>query len=283
MQIKTRVSIVIPVYNEEDRIADCLEAIERQSVRPFEVIVVDNNSTDDTAIIAARFPFVTLLTESRQGVVYARDRGFSAARGDIIGRIDGDTLLPKNWTKVVQQIFADQAVDVVSGVIHLRDVSLARLASRIDLFWRRRMANQLGEHVAMQGANMALRRSVWQSIKNEVCHTSGEHEDFDLSIHAQQRGFTLQFDERLHASICCRRGASGFKDFMAYALIGPRTYTNHGIWQGLYMYQVVLFVALLYPVIVTMTRGYDEQLGRFSIITLFSGVGSRVNPATFMD
>lgn len=283
MKIKTRVSIVIPVYNEEDRIAECLEAISKQTVAPFEVIVVDNNSSDDTAAIAGRFPFVTVLTESRQGVVYARDRGFNAARGDVIGRIDADTVIPANWTATLQLIFAEPDIDVVSGVIHIRDVSLARFASQVDLFWRRRMARQLGVHVAMQGANMALRRSTWRAVRNQMCHKKGEHEDFDVSIHAQQNGFTLQFDERLHASICCRRGASGFRDFLEYALIGPRTYKNHGVWQGVYMYQVVAFVVMMYPLIVIMTRGYDERLGRFSVVKLFDGMQSRVNPATYID
>src|SRR4051812_42172740 len=99
------VSIVIPVYNEADQLAACLQAIARQTVRPLEVIVVDNNSTDGTAAIAKRFPFVRLLTEKKQGVVHARNTGFKATRGGIIGRIDADTILPPTWVAQVQTIF----------------------------------------------------------------------------------------------------------------------------------------------------------------------------------
>jgi glycosyltransferase involved in cell wall biosynthesis len=87
------ISIVIPVYNEAERIAACLESIAAQTVTPLEVIVVDNNSTDATVSIARSFPFVRVITAKCQGVIHARNRGFNAARGEIIGRIDADTRL----------------------------------------------------------------------------------------------------------------------------------------------------------------------------------------------
>src|SRR4051812_24373156 len=109
-----KTSIVIPVYNEAERLAACLRSIANQAVTPDEVIVVNNNSNDGTAAIARSFDFVRLLSEPRQGVVHARNRGFNAAHGDIIGRIDADTLLPRNWVSQVQSIFNDPTVDAVS-------------------------------------------------------------------------------------------------------------------------------------------------------------------------
>jgi glycosyltransferase involved in cell wall biosynthesis len=94
---RLRVSLVIPVYNEESHLRGCLDAIAAQTVQPLEVIVVDNNSNDGTAAIAAAYPFVTLITIARQGVVYARDAGFDAAKGEIIGRIDADTHIAPDW------------------------------------------------------------------------------------------------------------------------------------------------------------------------------------------
>jgi len=96
-----KISIVIPVYNEESQLAACRDAISQQKESPFEVIVVDNNSTDSTVRVALSFPFVTLIREPRQGVMHARTTGFDAARGDIIGRIDADTILPPDWTESV--------------------------------------------------------------------------------------------------------------------------------------------------------------------------------------
>ena len=71
-------SLVIPCYNEQRRIKACLESVARQTVRPSEVLLVDNNSTDGTLRLARQFDFVTILKQPRQGVVFARNAGFDA-------------------------------------------------------------------------------------------------------------------------------------------------------------------------------------------------------------
>src|SRR5487761_1699776 len=99
-----KISIVIPVYNEADNLSACLDAISNLEVMPYEVIVVDNNSTDNTVAIANLYDFVTVAHESRQGVVHARTKGFNLAKGDIIARIDADSVLPYDWTINVDDV-----------------------------------------------------------------------------------------------------------------------------------------------------------------------------------
>lgn len=284
MDINTRISLVIPVYNELERIRDCLEAIAAQTVQPFEVIVVDNNSTDGTAAVAAGFPFVRVLTETRQGVVYARDRGFDAARGDVIGRLDADSLLAPDWVATVQQLFADPELGAVSGVMTYRDIALAPAVNFVDLFFRRRMARVLGRHVALQGASMALRRDVWQAVRRAVCHESGQHEDIDLALHIAEAGFAVRFDERLRASLCYRQTNYSLPAFCRYAYACPNTYKQHDITHLWQMYQVVWFAIAMWPLTMVLSRGYDRRQERFSLNCLFSdAVRARVNPATFID
>ena len=284
MNTNMRVTIVIPVYNEAERIHDCLQAMTNQSVAPFEVIVVENNSTDGTGAIACAFPFVTVLNEKRQGVVYARDRGFNAARGDIIARIDADTVMADNWVETLISLFTDKQLDIVTGSVSVREIGAARLASRVDLFWRRYLHRRLKTRVGLQGANMALRRSVWRAVRSRVCHKSGLHEDFDLGLHAYEQGFTGRFAEELRVSVCHRQCDAGFKRFAEYALTSPRTYLRHGFTEGRVMYRVVAFVLLVYPIIFLLSRGYDERLGRFSLAQLFAtSLPPRVNPATFIE
>src|SRR4051812_20611833 len=100
-----KISIVIPVYNEVDNLRACLDAISRQDQAPHEVIVVDNNSSDASAQIAVSYSFVTLIKEMKQGVVHARNTGFDAVSGEVIGRIDADTIIPNDWTIQIAQIF----------------------------------------------------------------------------------------------------------------------------------------------------------------------------------
>jgi len=259
-----KVSIVIPVYNEAEHLSACLQAIARQTVRPFEVIVVDNNSTDGTAAIAAAYDFVTVLHEPRQGVLHARTRGFDAARGDIIGRIDADSLLPRDWVASVQQVFSDNSVDAVSGVALYYNVAASSMFNAIDIFFRRRLSWQLRDRVYLWGANMALRREAWQRIKPALCNRGGMHEDYDIAIHLQELGGKVTFDERLKAHVSSRRIDVSYLNFMRYVWVSPQTYAQHGIRARWHMYWLVLICGIGYLPARILHRGYDPLTGRFS-------------------
>ena len=102
-----KISVVIPAYNEVKKIRRCLTALQKQSIRdPYEIIVVDNGSSDDTAPVARKFG-VTVLEEKTRGVACARQRGFQAARGDIIASTDADTIVPPDWLQTIQNAMAD--------------------------------------------------------------------------------------------------------------------------------------------------------------------------------
>lgn len=259
-----KVSLVIPVYNEASQLGACLSAIAAQTAVPYEVIVVDNNSTDGTAAIAAAFGFVKLLREPKQGVVHARNRGFDAARGDIIGRIDADTLLPPDWIESARAVFADQAVDAVSGVALYYNVAAAAVFNVIDLFFRRRLSWQLKDRVFLWGANMALRRGAWQRVRPALCNRGGMHEDYDIAIHLQELGGRVTFDERLRARVSSRRIDTNYGDFMRYVWVSPDTYAQHGIRSRWHMYSLVLVCAIGYLPARLLHRGYDPELDRFA-------------------
>lgn len=273
-----KVSLVIPVYNEAEHLAACLAAIARQTVAPYEVIVVDNNSTDDSAVIAARYPFVTLLHEERQGVVHARNRGFDAVHGDIIGRIDADTLLPPDWTGQVQALFRDRSLSAVSGAAHYYDFALDKVADGADAYLRERLARKLGNTNFLWGANMAVRRSDWQRVRPHLCRGSNMHEDFDLAIHLQALGLRVAYDGQLLAGVSSRRIDSGVVAYWRYTLASPRTYALHRLSSRRHMYPVIAICWLVYVPGRLIYRGYNPATGQFSWMQLLSTAGSRVDP-----
>jgi glycosyltransferase involved in cell wall biosynthesis len=278
---RLRISIVIPVYNEADCLSACLEAIARQAASPYEVIVVDNNSTDDTPAVAKRFSFVKLLYEPRQGVVHARNRGFGAARGDIIARIDADTILPTGWTSQVRSIFQSSSISAVSGAPHYYDFPLAGLADAIDLPLRARLARKLKHTNFLWGANMAVRRSDWQQVRGSLCSQNNMHEDFDLGIHLQEHGFTVVYDEQLVAGVSSRRIDSKFLEFVRYTLVSPRTYALHGLRSRYHMYSALFICWTCYLPGRLIYRAYNPATRSYSLSQLLSvGSSSRVDPTT---
>lgn len=280
---RIRVSIVLPVYNEADHIGACLQAIAAQTAAPYEVIVVDNNSSDETAAIAASFPFVKVLHETKQGVVYARNTGFNAARGEIIGRIDADTRLPSNWVRQVKRIFSDKTLGAASGSMSYYDMPAQRTVARIDLAFRRRAARRLKDEVFLQAANMAIRRSAWRKMRSQLCNRGGMHEDFDLAIHLQAAGLRVEFRPELKAMVSARCLDDSWRSFFTYVRLNPGTYALHGLKSRRHFYPLVTLLLLLYLPLRLLYRAYDSQNGQFVWREAFRSSMKRINPATFAD
>jgi glycosyltransferase involved in cell wall biosynthesis len=274
------VSIVIPVYNEAERLAACLEAIALQTVKPLEVLVIDNNSTDETARIAESFPFVTLLREKRQGVVHARKLGFNATHADIIGRVDADTILPPHWIADVIELFKDQSVAALSGSAHYYDFALPAVADKIDGILRKRLARQLGNQNYLWGANMAIRRSAWLKVRSHLCTAKALHEDFDIGIHLQAMDLKVTYEPTLKASVSSRRVDSNFLDYFRYSMVSPYTYKKHGLSSRRHMYKVLLVCWMAYLPARVLYRGYNPETGTFSLGRAFLPTEARIDPTT---
>lgn len=177
-------SLIIPVYNEENQIRACLEAVKKQQVTPYEVLVIDNNCTDNTIAIAQEFSFVTVLKEPVQGLIYARNTGFNAAKGDILGRIDADSVLDPEWSKfVIQNFEKDPYLQGLTGIArtsylpYFKQHQAVFLSKVYFMYVESRF-----RHVILWGANMSIRASAWRTIRKEVCLDATQvHEDQDLS------------------------------------------------------------------------------------------------------
>jgi hypothetical protein len=190
--------------------------------------------------------------------------------------------LPHDWVQQVQAVFEDSSVAAVSGVALYYNVAYAGIFNAIDLFFRRRLERQLKDRVYLWGANMAVRRSAWRSVRQRLCHDGGLHEDYDLAIHLQEHGHRVIFDERLRAFVSSRRIDVNYLDFMRYVLVSPNTYAQHKIRQRIYMYEVVAVCAIGYLPARLLHRGYDPVQDRFSWTRLLTAESStpRVDPTS---
>ena len=167
-----KISFVIPAYNEEERIADCLDSIMHEVDRTrfdadIEIVVVNNASTDGTRAVALRYPGVRVVDELAKGLVKARARGFAASTGELVANVDSDTIVPPGWTKkVIREFERDPNLVCLSGPLAYYDLSgreqfIAQLfqwfALVVHLVFR---TLRIGAQV--QGGNFVLRRAAWE-------------------------------------------------------------------------------------------------------------------------
>lgn len=92
-----KISVIIPTYNEESVIKDCLNSLKNQTFKDFEIIVVDDGSTDKTLEILSKEPKVKLLRQKHIGPGLARNMGAENAKGEILVFVDADMTFDKNF------------------------------------------------------------------------------------------------------------------------------------------------------------------------------------------
>lgn len=117
---KPFVSVVIPVRNDGDRLQKCLSALyfQRYPYSQFEVIVVDNNSTEDLYSLCLQFPNVRYCQELKPGNNAARNKGIAEAKGEIIAITDADCIPEQDWlTEGVRSLMQNPHTGIVGGAI----------------------------------------------------------------------------------------------------------------------------------------------------------------------
>lgn len=240
------ISVVIPAYNEAEHIRMCLNSIARQTMQPHEVIVVDNNSTDETAKIAESYPFVRLIEERHQGIVYARNAGFDAAAGDVIGRIDADTVLPEYWVETICGFYDDPAhADVTfTGGCYFYNLRTGRLTGRLYDFVVHHVNRVLYGAYFPWGSNTALPAAVWRQVRGDVCLRTDIHEDLDLGLHLQKGGFKTVYDSKLRVGAVAKRLVTEHSKLWEYVMMWPFTLRVNGVkrWQLAWLVAFLVWV-----------------------------------------
>jgi O-antigen biosynthesis protein len=188
-----RVSVVVCTYNGASVIRDCLEGLSRLDYPNYEVLVVNDGSTDDTAAIVQEYPFRLISTENF-GLSSARNTGMQAASGEIIAYTDDDARPDPSWLKYLAWTFMTSDYDGVGG---------PNIAPPGDGWFADCVANAPGgpvhvllsdreaEHIP--GCNMAFRRDALEAVGGCDVRFRSAGDDVDLCWRVQQRGSKLGF------------------------------------------------------------------------------------------
>jgi cellulose synthase/poly-beta-1,6-N-acetylglucosamine synthase-like glycosyltransferase len=197
------VSVVIPARDDAPSLARCLRALAAQHQAPAEVVVVDNGSRDDTAAVAAAHG-ARVLTEPRRGIPAAAAAGYDAATGEVIARLDADSVPGPDWVERVAAAMADARVDAVTGVGRFYGLGPAGGV----LTWLYLGAYYALGHAAvggwpLWGSNMAVRRRAWLEARGSVHLEPEVHDDLDLAF-VLAPGCRIRLDRRLVVGVSGR-------------------------------------------------------------------------------
>lgn len=208
---RPRVSVVIPVLDDATELAICLDLLARQDVAPYEVVVVDNGSSDDSVALA-QAAGARVVHEPRRGIPHAAATGCDAATGDVIARIDADSRPRPDWVGRVGDHFAENPT--LAGVtgwgwFHDLPVVLRHVATVFYLGSYYLLTWLAGARLPLWGSSMAVRRSAWESASPRVHRDLDVHDDMDLTFVLGPTA-TIRLDPGLRADVSGRslRGAA---------------------------------------------------------------------------
>jgi O-antigen biosynthesis protein len=189
-----KVSVVICAYNAERTMQPCLESLRTLRYPHYEVIVVNDGSTDRTLEIAQRFPEARLISQENKGLSAARNVGIEAATGEIVAFTDSDCVVDPDWLTYLVYGFTSGGFVAVGGP-NLPPPEESRTAACVASSpggpTHVLLNDQVAEHIP--GCNMAFRKDVLQRIGGFDAVFRAAGDDVDLCWRLQNEGHVIGF------------------------------------------------------------------------------------------
>jgi glycosyltransferase involved in cell wall biosynthesis len=189
-----RVSVVVCSYNAERTMEPCLVSLEKLNYPDYEVIVVNDGSTDSTLAIAERFSYCRIISQQNKGLSVARNVGAEAAAGEIVAYTDSDCVADPDWlTYLVAKMESADLVACGGPNFPPPEDSLVPAAVAVSPGGPTHvlLSDDIAEHIA--GCNMAFRRDVLLSMGgfDPIYRAAGD--DVDICWRFQDAGYVIGF------------------------------------------------------------------------------------------
>lgn len=192
---KVYASVIIPTYNGATKIGRCLKSLREQDcAQGFEVIVVDDGSTDSTLEVLDEFPEVRVLTQANAGPAAARNRGGREALGEIIVFTDDDCEPLSSWLTEMLKPFADPDVVGAKGIYRTRQPEIIARFVQIEYEDRYRLMARRPTIDFIDTYSAAFRRERFLELNGyDTSFPVACAEDVELSYRMSARGWKMVF------------------------------------------------------------------------------------------
>jgi GT2 family glycosyltransferase len=188
-----RVSVVVCTYNGARTLEQCLRSLQALDYPDYEIVVVDDGSTDNTRAILARFPEVRVIHQLNRGLSAARNVGLHAATGSLVAYTDDDCFADPDWlAHLVHQFLRTDAAAVGGPNLTPEDGWLAAcVAAAPGQPVHVLESEQVAEHIP--GCNMAFRRGALLAVNGFDPRYRKAGDDVDICWRLQQAGYWITF------------------------------------------------------------------------------------------
>ncbi|MBF0522352.1 MAG: glycosyltransferase [Candidatus Omnitrophica bacterium] len=190
-----RVSVVVCTYNREQFILKCLDSLLIQSFKNYEIIIVDDGSTDRTQELLRPYQGGRVIIKrnpENKGLMFSRNLGASLSSGEIIAFTDSDCVTDNFWLEELVKPFSDDQVVIVGGrIIDPPAANYWEFASQDVNF----ISNTSGTVQAVIGCNMAVRKNFLMNNKFDEKFKYGA-DDLDLCLNCGRQGFKVYYHDK---------------------------------------------------------------------------------------
>ena len=188
-----RASVVIPAYNADQTLKSCLDALREQEISaPYEIIVVDDCSDDQTASLAAGSDVILIQHDQRRGAAAARNNGVKTARGEIICFTDADCVPKSDWLYEILLPFSGQDTSGCKGVYITKQKEIVARFVQIEYEDKYDLLEKQAQIDFIDTYSAAYRREVLQA-NNGFDEQFTYLEDQELSFRLAERGYKMVF------------------------------------------------------------------------------------------
>lgn len=191
-----KVSVIVPAYNAEKYIGQCIKALLNQAYRreDYEVIVVDDGSTDKTADIIKNY-HIRYIHQKNQGPAAARNNGVREAKGDIIFFTDSDCIATPNWIEEMLRPFKSPDIAAVKGAYLTNQKEIIARLAQVEFEERFEMLKKAESIDMVDTYSAGFRRDIFLQMGGfDTSFPVANNEDTDLSYRMSKEGFKMVFN-----------------------------------------------------------------------------------------